>query len=88
VLVIGSDPVAWVGGEKGNYVVQQKDERAINRQICNEFSAMMQYVAIASHFVEESLHELAAHFYRRPMRSGTTRCASSGTFWMRAGMSN
>ena len=38
---------------------------AINRQICYEFSAMLQYVAIASHFVGESLHELAAHFYRQ-----------------------
>jgi bacterioferritin B len=43
----------------------KKMNEAINRQICNEFSAMMQYVAIASHFVEESLHELAAHFYRQ-----------------------
>ena len=38
---------------------------ALNRQICYEFSAMMQYVAIASHFVGESLHQLAAHFYRQ-----------------------
>jgi ferritin len=38
---------------------------AINRQICYEFNAMLQYVAIASHFVGESLQELAAHFYRQ-----------------------
>ena len=38
---------------------------AINRQICYEFSAMLQYVAIASYFVGDSLHELAAHFYRQ-----------------------
>lgn len=38
---------------------------ALNRQICHEFSAMMQYIAIASHFIGESLHQLAAHFYRQ-----------------------
>ena len=38
---------------------------AINEQIGYEFSAMLQYVAIASHFVGESLHALAAHFYRQ-----------------------
>jgi ferritin len=38
---------------------------ALNRQICYEFSAMMQYVAIASHFIGESLHQLAAHFFRQ-----------------------
>lgn len=46
-------------------VISKKMNQAINRQICYEFSAMMQYVAIASHFMEESLHELAAHFYRQ-----------------------
>jgi bacterioferritin B len=46
-------------------LISKKMNEAINRQICYEFSAMMQYVAIASHFVEESLHELAAHFYRQ-----------------------
>src|SRR5687767_10400972 len=46
-------------------LISKKMNQAINRQICYEFSAMMQYVAIASHFMEESLHELAAHFYRQ-----------------------
>jgi bacterioferritin B len=46
-------------------LISKKMNEAINRQVCYEFSAMMQYVAIASHFVEESLHELAAHFYRQ-----------------------
>lgn len=38
---------------------------AINQQIGNEFSASLQYVAIASHFASETLPELAAHFYRQ-----------------------
>jgi len=35
---------------------------AINQQIGNEFSAMLQYTAIAAHFDSETLPELAAHF--------------------------
>lgn len=46
-------------------LISKNMNEAINRQICYEFSAMLQYVAIASHFVGESLHELAAHFYRQ-----------------------
>jgi len=46
-------------------LISKNMNAAINRQICYEFSAMLQYVAIASHFVGESLHELAAHFYRQ-----------------------
>lgn len=46
-------------------LISKKMNAAINRQICYEFSAMLQYVAIASHFVGESLHELATHFYRQ-----------------------
>lgn len=46
-------------------LISKHMNEAINRQICYEFSAMLQYVAIASHFVGESLHELAAHFYRQ-----------------------
>jgi ferritin len=38
---------------------------AINEQIGCEFSAMLQYVAIAAHFENETLPELAAHFYRQ-----------------------
>lgn len=38
---------------------------AINEQIGNEFSAMLQYVAIAAHFDHETLPELAAHFSRQ-----------------------
>jgi len=46
-------------------LISKKMNEAINRQICYEFSAMLQYVAIASHFIGESLHQLAAHFYRQ-----------------------
>ncbi len=35
---------------------------AINQQIGNEFSAMLQYTAIAAHFESETLPELAAYF--------------------------
>jgi len=35
---------------------------AINQQIGNEFSAMLQYTAIAAHFDSETLPELAAYF--------------------------
>ncbi len=38
---------------------------AINRQIGNEFGAMLQYHAIAAHFALETLPELAALFSRQ-----------------------
>ena len=43
----------------------KKMNAAINQQICYEFSAMLQYVAIGSHFTGESLRELAGHFYKQ-----------------------
>ena len=46
-------------------LISKKINEAINRQIGNEFGASLQYVAIASHFVSESLHMLAAHFYKQ-----------------------
>ena len=42
--------------------VSQKIIAPINEQIGNEFSAMLQYYAIAAHFSAEALPELAAHF--------------------------
>lgn len=39
--------------------------RAINEQIGHEFAAMLQYVAIATHFDGEGLPMLARHFYRQ-----------------------
>jgi Ferritin-like domain len=38
---------------------------AINEQMGNEFSAMLQYYAIAAHFGAERLRELSAHFYKQ-----------------------
>lgn len=37
----------------------------INQQIGNEFSAMLQYYAIAAHFGSEALPELASHFRKQ-----------------------
>jgi ferritin len=38
---------------------------AVNEQVGREFGASQQYVAIAVYYDAESLHELAAHFYRQ-----------------------
>src|SRR5262249_26801115 len=46
-------------------LISQEMNAALNRQIGNEFSASLQYVAVAAHFDTESLPELAAHFYRQ-----------------------
>ena len=46
-------------------LISKNMNTAINRQIGYEFSAMLQYVAIGSHFIVESLHQLAAYFYRQ-----------------------
>jgi bacterioferritin B len=55
-----------VVGEKLFYMVaNQKIVAAINEQIGNEFSAMLQYHAIAPHFGAEALPELSAHFYEQ-----------------------
>lgn len=37
----------------------------LNEQVGNEFSAMLQYFAIAAHFDRETLPMLAGHFYRQ-----------------------
>ena len=44
-------------------IISSQMNAALNEQIGNEFSASLQYVAIASYFAGESLPELAAHFY-------------------------
>ena len=49
--------------ESLSVVVSQKIIAPINEQIGNEFSAMLQYYAIAAHFSAEALSELAAHFH-------------------------
>ena len=52
-----------VVGERRFYMVaNQKIVATINQQMGNEFSAMLQYYAIASHFGAEGLRELSAHF--------------------------
>jgi ferritin len=38
---------------------------ALNEQVGNEFSAMLQYVAIAAHFDCETLPLLSAHYFRQ-----------------------
>ncbi len=38
---------------------------ALNEQVGREFAASQQYVAIAVHYDEETLPQLAAHFYRQ-----------------------
>ena len=38
---------------------------ALNAQVGHEFSAMLQYVAIAAHFDRETLPLLAAHFFQQ-----------------------
>src|SRR6478735_732496 len=38
---------------------------AINEQIGYEFSASLQYYAIASHFAAEALPQLSQHFFRQ-----------------------
>ena len=37
----------------------------LNEQVAHEFAASQQYVAIAVHYDEETLPQLAAHFYRQ-----------------------
>jgi ferritin len=46
-------------------LISQEMNDSLNQQIGNEFSASLQYVAIAAYFDSESLPELAAHFYRQ-----------------------
>ena len=46
-------------------IISEPMSAALNQQVGNEFSASLQYVAIASYFARESLPELAAHFYRQ-----------------------
>ena len=60
-------------------VANEKVVAAINEQIGNEFSAMLQYYAIGAHFGAEALPELSAHFYKPPRRKKRTRCVSSSS---------
>ena len=44
-------------------LISNKMNAAINQQIGNEFSASLQYVAVAFHFAADGLVALADHFY-------------------------
>lgn len=46
-------------------LISQEVNAALNQQIGNEFSASLQYVALAAHFDRESLPELAGYFYHQ-----------------------
>lgn len=46
-------------------LITSEMNKAINEQIGHEFAAMLQYVAIATHFDSEALPVLARHFYRQ-----------------------
>jgi ferritin len=46
-------------------LISKSMNAALNEQIGNEFSAMLQYVSIASFFTEEGLSVLAAHFFKQ-----------------------
>src|SRR5215813_14505470 len=46
-------------------LTSQKVIDAINEQIGYEFSASMQYYAIAAHFAAEALPQLSQHFFRQ-----------------------
>jgi bacterioferritin B len=44
-------------------LISERIEAALNAQVGHEFSAMLQYVAIAAYFDRETLPMLSAHFY-------------------------
>ena len=46
-------------------LINQKITDAINEQIGYEFSASMQYYAIAAHFASEALPQLSQHFFKQ-----------------------
>ena len=46
-------------------IIKEKVVQAMNAQILSEFSASAQYVAIAVHFDDVALPELAAFFYNQ-----------------------
>jgi ferritin len=46
-------------------LTSKKIINAINEQIGYEFSASMQYYAIAAHFAAEALPQLSMHFFKQ-----------------------
>jgi bacterioferritin B len=57
--------IAEYRGESFHMPPNQNIIAAINEQIGNEFSAMLQYYAIAAYFGAEALPELSAHFHQQ-----------------------
>jgi ferritin len=49
-------------------ITSRKVTDAINEQIGYEFSAELQYYAIAAHFAAEALPQLSQHFSQNPRR--------------------
>lgn len=46
-------------------LISKSMNAALNEQVGNEFSAMLQYVSIAGYFSEEGLSALAGHFFKQ-----------------------
>jgi ferritin len=49
----------------GLMIISAKMAKAINEQVGREFGASLQYVAIAAHFDNQGLPQLAKHFYHQ-----------------------
>jgi bacterioferritin B len=50
---------------RSEMIINQELLARLNEQIGNEFSAMLQYYAIAAHFERETLPMLAGHYHRQ-----------------------
>ena len=65
-------------------LTSKKVINAINEQIGYEFSASMQYYAIAAHFAAEALPQLSQHFFQQAEEEKVTRCVSLSMWSMPA----
>ena len=61
-------------------LTSQKVIDAINEQIGYEFSAELQYYAIAAHFAAEALSQFHSIFSSRPRRRKVMHCDLSNTW--------
>jgi ferritin len=66
-------------------LTNQKIIDAINEQIGYEFSASMQYYAIAAHFAAEALPQLSTHFFQQAEEEKEHACALSNMWSMPVG---
>jgi bacterioferritin B len=68
-LPLAPNCTRWTNASARRYVgamlTKQKVIDAINEQIGYEFSASLQYYAIAGHFAAEALPQLSAHFFKQ-----------------------